>query len=139
ADRERRAFDATDVHEEALARLLGVGDDEARVAGRDRALIADLAAALGVERRRARDELTLTARLETIDAPAARDQRQHARARALLLVAEELGRRQLARELVIDGVDRRVADVPAPALAPVDLLRLLVAFVVDAEALLAPD
>src|SRR5690606_27836923 len=99
-----------------------------------------LAAALAVEGRGPRNELALAAGLEALDPLAVGDERDDARARLLLLVAEELGRRQLFGELVVDGVDRCAAGRRIRRAGElVRRPRLFVAGRVDREALLATD
>ena len=118
-----------------LAELARVGHDEPRIPGDEHAAVADLAAALGVERRRVEDHLALLARAQCLHRILAAEKCHDAAAAALVLVAGE-GGLALDRDAGAQ-VDPELARRPRPG--PLLLHRRLEPGLVDREATLARD
>src|SRR5207248_9607643 len=102
--------------------------------------IADLTAALRVERRLVDDDLALVARREGIDLLAATKQRPDRARSFFALVSDEACRRaQRRKHAMVRLADRRLADLAPLAARARALHRLVVAGDVDAVAALLAD
>src|SRR5690606_10563551 len=99
ADHEAAALELADVAE-SLTELMRVADREARLVARQRARVADLTAALGVERRAVEHDGAFGARLERFDRALLRvEQCDDAALARKRRIAHELGRRVEGRPL----------------------------------------
>ena len=99
-----RASDLDGVRDQALDRALDVEDLQVRAVGGDDALVGDLAAGLGVERRAVEHDLAALARLELLDPLAVDDQAEDVRLAGELGVGPEVGRAERSQVCVQTSV-----------------------------------